>query len=89
MAARTRELPISRQSQVRGRHQMETSFSGFGVPGSKIFFACGALLGRLQRAATAPAAGSRPLTEEHMVSLPVGVSVPTANRQSREALILL
>ena len=50
MAARASELPIGRQSQVRGRHQIESSFSGFGVLGPKIFSACGALLGRLRRA---------------------------------------
>ena len=77
VAARASELPIGRQSQDRGRHQIESSLSGFGVLVPKIFFACGALLGRLRRAATAPAAGSRPLADAHMVSLPVGVRVPT------------
>ena len=56
-------------------------FAYFAPQIPKIFSACGALLGRLRRAATAPPAGSRPLTEERMVRLSAAVQAPTCGLQ--------
>ena len=57
-AARVRELPIGRRREIARRHPKRSHFDDFGLPGPKIFFACGALKGASGRA-TAPAGPNR------------------------------
>jgi len=70
-AARVRELPIGRRREIARRHPNRSRFDDFGVPGPKIFFACGALV-RDSGRATAPAGPNR--------LPPLGLASPSTTR---------